>query len=1167
MVNGMIDSTSQKKLPIATWTIWLEDRKVELHSDLSLDEEMADYFNSRQTIEQFLGLSHALEHQYIIDAIDSCCRHKSHMDLIFLSSIKNQEGFFIKMQGRYDEKEKTSPCIAGKMYIVPLSMISAAFLQEKYLFLRALLENMDEGVVACDADGVLTLFNRMTRVFHGLGSAVIPADQWSNYYSLYSADGKNKLKHSDVPIIRVLNGEIINNVEMLIAPKGCQKKIVSCSGRQIINANQEVLGAVVTMHDITEQKNNQRELARLNRTLLLKSQCSQLILRANNEAILLHDMSQLMVSTGGFSMSWAGVVNTNTDAISCQLVAQAGTDSPKYFDMFLKGIESQQKKFLDLLRKGCFFAKYQCKEEVGDIFFDDVYLENDHRFIFFPLGMVDCPFGFFALYMQDGYSFSQVEFDLFSSIMDNLNYAIYNLQGSKEREVLEETLLKVAAGMSESIGDDFFKKLVYILHESFSAQAKIIFQFDHQLIPNKMAAIVKDEYCKDINFKVNDLISKNLVKKEMLLIRDHKGFDFFISQDVEPLKVKTLLGVRIENDDQPLGYLLLAFDYYVERTDFMFSALKIFAARAATEIKRHEAEKKIKFQASLLDCAKDAIIVRDMNHNITYWNKGAEYLFGWTSAEVLGKEAVVLLSDSKQQSEQAVKKLLVDGTWSGEMIERHRSGHTITTECHWTLIYDDQGQPQCILAIKNDISHRKAAEQEIKQLAFYDHLTLLPNRLLLMNRLKKSLYNHQRSEMYGAVLFIDLDNFKMLNDTLGHDKGDLLLQQVAKRLSDTLRKGDTVARLGGDEFVVLVENLKKDYRAAAYKARRIGEKVLKAFALPFYLDNDAEEHTEKNQAHFSSPSIGIALFGKQDMLLDDVLKHADLAMYQAKAAGRNTMQFFDPRMQKQVNDRAVLEAQLREAVTEKSFVLYYQPQVDRKQRIIGVEALLRWQHQEHGIVYPADFIPLAEESGLILPLGLWVLEQACQQLSLWKKNHHTRQLTISVNVSARQFHHRDFVDMVLSVVQQADIDPTRLKLELTESILVSDMALMIERMNKLKEYGVCFSLDDFGTGYSSLLYLKQMPIDELKIDKSFVQDVFGDENDAAIVKTILALGHSLGLSVIAEGVESEEQQLFLMTHQCQLFQGYLYGKPMTIDRLECLLGLTVVQENECRCFK
>ncbi len=556
-----------------------------------------------------------------------------------------------------------------------------------------------------------------------------------------------------------------------------------------------------------------------------------------------------------------------------------------------------------------------------------------------------------------------------------------------------------------------------------------------------------------------------------------------------------------------------------------------------------------------------------MNHNITYWNKGAEYLFGWTSAEVLGKEAVVLLSDSKQQSEQAVKKLLVDGTWSGEMIERHRSGHTITTECHWTLIYDDQGQPQCILAIKNDISHRKAAEQEIKQLAFYDHLTLLPNRLLLMNRLKKSLYNHQRSEMYGAVLFIDLDNFKMLNDTLGHDKGDLLLQQVAKRLSDTLRKGDTVARLGGDEFVVLVENLKKDYRAAAYKARRIGEKVLKAFALPFYLDNDAEEHTEKNQAHFSSPSIGIALFGKQDMLLDDVLKHADLAMYQAKAAGRNTMQFFDPRMQKQVTDRAVLEAQLREAVSEKSFVLYYQPQVDRKQRIIGVEALLRWPHKNHGVVSPADFIPLAEESGLILPLGQWVLEQACNQLSLWKKHPQTKQLTISVNVSARQFHHPDFVDMVLSVVQQTAIDPTRLKLELTESILVSDMALMIERMNKLKDHGICFSLDDFGTGYSSLLYLKRMPLDELKIDKSFVQDVFGAENDAAIVKTILALGHSLGLSVIAEGVESEEQQLFLMTHQCQLFQGYLYGKPMTIDRLECLLGLTVVQENECRCFK
>ena len=1158
MVNNLGKQMSQAILSIATLKILIEKNKVEVNSDLSSDVVVSAQLRNIYTLDQFLSLSHPLDRQCLIDSIKNCYQNKQKIDLIFLSNNQNDEGGFLKLQAIYQKNiSDDEPCIVCQLYAVPISMISAKFLQEKYLFLRTLLENMSEGVVACNANGVLTLFNRITRDFHGLGSAIIPAEQWSNYYSLYCADGSKKLKYNEVPLIRALNGEDIHHVEMVIAPNGCQRRIVSCAGKQIINANKEVLGAVVTMHDITKQKNNEQELARLNRVLWLKNCCNQLVIHSVDENELLCEMSQLMVSRAGFPMSWVGFIKPDGH-LNCQLIAQAGTHAKKYFDIFLSKAVSQEKSFFELLRKGHFFAGHRAKNGFKSIYFDHFYDKSLHNLVFFPLGDAGHPCGFFAIYMQSNYFFDKDEIELFSTIIDNLNYAIRHLRGQKDRHMLEEVLLKVAAGMSAATEEGFFKQLLRTLQQSFFAKAAVFIQCYEQLPPKTIAAVVDADYHKDITFTFNDFSYSHLIKKEKFMIRDYLSVGFFQDEALNYFKIKTCMGIRVAHNDQQLGYLMLAFDNYIERPDFVFSALKIFATRTATEIKRQEAEKKIKFQASLLDCANDAIIVRDMSHNIIFWNKGAERLFGWSSAEVLGKEALALLSDSKQQSERAVEKLLAEGAWSGEMLEKHRCGHKIMTECHWTLIYDDQGMPQCILAIKNDISHRKAAEQEIQQLAFYDHLTLLPNRLLLMNRLKKSLYDHQRSSMYGAVLFIDLDNFKMLNDTLGHDKGDMLLQQVAQRLTDTLRKGDTVARLGGDEFVVLVEDLKKDYRAAAYQARRIGEKILKAFAQPFYLD-DSKTHAEKSQAHFSSPSIGISLFGQQNLLIDDVLKHADLAMYQAKAAGRNTMQFFDPSMQKQVTDRAILEAQLREAVSQKSFVLYYQPQMDRQQRMIGVEALLRWQHHDKGVVSPADFIPVAEESGLILPLGQWVLETACEQLSQWKKHNVTRHLSMSVNVSARQFYHPGFVNMVLGILDKTAVDPTRLKLELTESILVTDMQLMIDRMNTLKDHGVCFSLDDFGTGYSSLLYLKRMPLDELKIDKSFVREVLNNENDAAIAKTILALGHSLGLSVIAEGVEQEAQQQFLMAHQCENFQGYLYGKPMPIDRLECLLGLSVLE--------
>jgi diguanylate cyclase (GGDEF)-like protein/PAS domain S-box-containing protein len=440
-----------------------------------------------------------------------------------------------------------------------------------------------------------------------------------------------------------------------------------------------------------------------------------------------------------------------------------------------------------------------------------------------------------------------------------------------------------------------------------------------------------------------------------------------------------------------------------------------------------------------------------------------------------------------------------------------------------------------------DISARKAAEAEIERLAFYDSLTDLPNRRMLMDRLGRALVASQRNLHHGALLFIDLDNFKALNDTLGHHRGDMLLTQVAARLKECVRDVDTVARLGGDEFVVMLEELSADAVEAAGQAELVARKVLYQLSQPYSLDN--------HQIH-SSPSIGVTLFFQQQHSVEDLLKYADLAMYQAKGAGRATLRFFDPSMQAAASARVALEADLRQGLSRQEFALHYQRVVDEHGNTTGAEALLRWSHPERGSVSPAEFIPVAEQTGLILPLGQWVLEMACAQLVAWSTRPHTQKLSIAVNVSARQFKHPDFSTHILNLLRVSGANPYRLKLELTESLLLSDFDEVIAKMSELRSIGVSFSLDDFGTGYSSLSYLKLLPLDQLKIDQSFVRDVLTDSNDAAIARTILNLARSLDLGVVAEGVETAGQRDFLLRHGCKAFQGYFFGRPGPIDALE-----------------
>jgi diguanylate cyclase (GGDEF)-like protein/PAS domain S-box-containing protein len=439
-----------------------------------------------------------------------------------------------------------------------------------------------------------------------------------------------------------------------------------------------------------------------------------------------------------------------------------------------------------------------------------------------------------------------------------------------------------------------------------------------------------------------------------------------------------------------------------------------------------------------------------------------------------------------------------------------------------------------------DITERKRTETEIEHLAFYDSLTQLPNRRFLLGRLQAAVTDCAHTMRHGAVLFIDLDGFKTLNDTQGHFVGDLLLQQVALRLSACVREGDTVARLGGDEFVVMLADLSKHPMEASTQTQKVGEKLLKTLSEPYLL---------AGSEYRTSGSIGTTLFNGEQDSLEDLLKRADLAVYCAKSAGRNRLRFFDPEMQIAATTRAVLDADLRKALKERQFILFYQPQVDRDGRLTGAEALVRWQHPTRGLVSPAEFIPFAEESGLIEFVGQWVLETACAQLVAWSANLATMHLRLAINVSAHEFCHLEFVSRTLTAIDRFGIDPRKLMLELTESAMFTTVDETLAKMSALKTRGVCFSIDDFGIGYSSLTYLKNMPLDQLKLDRSFIADVLTNPNDAAIARTIIALGESLKIEVIAEGVETEGQRRFLALHGCHAYQGFLFGRPGPVENL------------------
>ena len=602
----------------------------------------------------------------------------------------------------------------------------------------------------------------------------------------------------------------------------------------------------------------------------------------------------------------------------------------------------------------------------------------------------------------------------------------------------------------------------------------------------------------------------------------------------------TMLGQRIEisalkksGEEFPIE---LSITQLNKNEGLLFSAF----VRDLTEIRA--ARQELKLAATTFE-SHSGIMITDGDKNILRVNLSQERMTGYSSEEMVGNNPRMLRSDRQDSAfyKKMWSQINTTGSWQGELWNRKKDGSLYAEYLSITAVKDKIGNVTHYVGTSNDITERKKAEEKIEQLAYYDELTNLANRRLLLNRLKHEISVATRHQTFGSLLYLDLDRFKNLNDALGHPVGDELLRQVASRLKALVRSGDTVSRLGGDEFVIMLPVMNDDMEKATTEASAVAEKARARLSDIFDLQG--------YQYHLNT-SIGIVVFPEKNDTPDDILKHADSALYLAKAEGRNTSRFYEVAMQEDADARLALEKDIRNAMRNNELVLDYQPQVDIHGSVVGTEALLRWHHPQHGLIPPDKFIPLAEETGLILDIGNWVLKTAVEQIAQWYAigicpGHKT----LAINVSPRQFNQADFVQRVKQVIEDADVSPGCIELEITENLLMSSVVVVIEKLAQLREYGVRIAIDDFGTGYSSLSYLKTLPLDKLKIDQSFVRDIALDSDDAAIVDTIIAMSSRLNLQVIAEGVETREQLEFLKSKGCEVFQGYYFSKPVSAEKM------------------
>ncbi len=874
--------------------------------------------------------------------------------------------------------------------------------------------------------------------------------------------------------------------------------------------------------DITERKAAEDKVRRLTQIYAALSHCNQAIVRCISEAELFPQICRDAVNFGGMKMAWIGLVDPTSNLVKQVASFGAGIE---YLDGIRISVEANNSSGLGptgtAVRDN---QPFWCQDFQHDPA-TTAWHERGAKFGWgasgsLPLHRNGVVIGAFTLYADVANAFDETAQNLLIEMAMDISFALDNYDRENQRKRIQEDNARLVERLD------------------VATRAGKIGIWDWDVVNNKL--VWDNRMFELYGTKREDfggayeawralLDPDNSVEANETMQRALRGDIPFDTEfrvcwpNGEIRNIKALGKVVRDAEGTPLRLIGVNYDI--------------------TE--RKQAESDLRIAAAAFE-SQESIMVTDADQVILRVNQAFTETTGYTAEEVAG-HTPRLLKSGRHNADfyRAMWATIRDtGHWQGEIWDRHKNGEIYPKWLTITAVKGDDGVVTHYVGSHIDITERKAAEEKIQYLGFYDDLTRLPNRRLLMDRLQHALPASVRTGRAGALLLIDLDNFKSLNDSLGHYFGDLLLQQVAQRLTSCVRDDDTVARLGGDEFVIVLENLSEHAMEAAEQTEVISEKILASLSRSYQL--------ERVEYHGTS-SIGAILFTGNLLAMDELLKQADIAMYQAKQAGRNTVRFFDQKMQANITGRFSLEGELRKALELKQFHLYYQVQVDSSHRPLGAEVLIRWIHPLREMVSPAQFIPLAEETGLILPIGHWVLETACAQLKAWEQDTLTRGLVLAVNVSAKQFRQTDFVSQVQTHLQHYGIKPKLLKLELTEGILLENIEDTIATMSALNELGVKFSLDDFGTGYSSLQYLKQLPLDQIKIDQSFVRDITSDPNDAAIVQTIIAMAETLGLNVVAEGVETDAQRDFLELRGCTHFQGYLFGRPMPIEQFEALL--------------
>ncbi len=712
-----------------------------------------------------------------------------------------------------------------------------------------------------------------------------------------------------------------------------------------------------------------------------------------------------------------------------------------------------------------------------------------------------------------------------------------------EQQLTRDALQTIITGTNKVTGDVFFACLTKQLSKAFTTEFAFIgvLSGEHNDHIKTLKVVNNGTVIDNFSYPLKGTPCNDVLHQRSCLYIDKVQSKFPEDHLLEDMHIDSYAGATImDSEGNTLGLLVVMDPKPLKQPITKLNLLEVLAVRCGSELERMKAEADLRLTATAFN-THEAILITDSDAKILRVNEAFTELTGYLPDDVLNKKPS-LMSSGKHDSDfyqNMWQELNESGRWEGEIWNKKKDGSVVPLWESITAVTDnDDNEVTHYVGNFVDISERKEAEAKIEYLAYFDSLTNLPNRRLLLDRLQQDFSLARRRNLNGALLFLDLDNFKNINDALGHSIGDYLLQQVGHRLTLELRDEDTVARLGGDEFVVLLPELGDNSEHAARLAQHIALKIKKSLNEVY--------HIQEHECHIT-PSIGIALFPEDVSNAETILKQADSAMYKSKADGRNAISFYHPDLQAAADLRLLLEKELRHAIEREELHLQFQPQVDNNNQLIGAEALLRWHHHDMGFISPAEFIPVAEETGLILQIGDWVLLSACQQAAKWRETHPDKFPLISINISSRQFRQSDFVEKTLRIIERTGVSPDTIVLEITEGIVIENVKDTIEKMNTLKQSGIEFSIDDFGTGYSSLAYLRQLPLSELKIDKTFVDDIVTDSNDAAIVETVIALALHLNLKVIAEGVENQAQMDLLVSKGCTSYQGYFFSKPLIAE--------------------